>query len=436
MSEPLPRLTGDPFQALESLSPRGVRLGLQSMREILQRLGHPERKVPRVLVAGTNGKGSVAATLSAICREAGIRSGLHTSPHLIDLTERIRIEDQDVDRASLGSALERVLRAAAERPAVPVTYFEAVTAASELLFLEENCEFAVVEVGLGGRLDATNAGDPALSIVASIGLDHIEDLGGTVEAIAREKAGTFRKGRPAICGGSDPVALRVLSEEARRSGARFIAAESSIRISGCTETSSGQAFRLETPREIYEIRTPLRGAHQAGNVGVAVLAAEELGALDRRFSREAIGRGVERTRWPGRLEAYPVEGRVIWLDGCHNPAGAAAVSEFFEDRPPFDLLFGAMEDKDIAGIAQALFPLARRIILTAPAVGRAASPESLQRLLSSLRADTELAVSSAEGMEKILRGGSPEALVAGSLFLVGEARRFLLDMSIPAAARA
>ncbi len=403
-----------------------MRLGLKSIRDILERLGSPEQKVSRALIAGTNGKGSVAATLSSICRAAGIRCGLHTSPHLIDVTERVRIGDEDVDRTSLASALDRVFRAAALDPAVPVTYFEAITAAAELLFAGSDCELAVVEVGLGGRLDATNASEPLLSVVVSVGLDHVEDLGETIEEIAREKAGVFRPGRPAMCGGNDAAALAVLAAEARRVGSRFVSASAELRVSARRETAAGQTFRLETRRDVYEVETPLRGAHQAENVGIAVLAAEELRASDPRFSRRAILRGVAETRWPGRLEAFPVAGKVVWLDGCHNPAGAAAVSAFFRGRAPFDLLFAAMEDKDVAGIASSLLPLARRVVLTAPAVARAASPESLRTILASLRPDAEVAASPAEGLERILEGDAPEALVAGSLYLVGEVRRGLL----------
>ena len=409
-----------------------MRLGLQSIREILERLGRPERDVPRALVGGTNGKGSVAATLSAICGAAGIRCGLHTSPHLMEVTERIRIDDRDVDRASLGTALDRVFRAAAEAPEVPVTYFEALTAASELIFSGRRCELAVVEVGLGGRLDATNASDPVVSVVASIGLDHVEDLGGTVEEIAREKAGIFRRGRPAICGGSDVRALAILSGEAARAGARFVEARTAARVTGRRDTVGGQAFRLETHVDVYDLETPLRGRHQAENVGLAVLAAEELRARDGRLSRDAIVEGVARTRWPGRLEAFSVAGRPVWLDGCHNPAGAAALAEFFRGRPPVDLLFGAMEDKDVEGIASLLFPFARRVVLTAPAIARAASPEALRARLSSLRPDAELAASPAEGLDRLLNGSPSEVLVAGSLYLVGEARRLLVGRPVPA----
>jgi dihydrofolate synthase/folylpolyglutamate synthase len=433
LPEALPRLTGDPLETLAGLSPRGIRLGLKSIREILARLGSPERRVPRALIAGTNGKGSIAATLSSIFRAAGIPCGLHTSPHLSEVTERVRIGDVDIDRASLGSALDRVFRAAAQVPTVSVTYFEAVTAASELIFSEFRCEFAVVEVGLGGRLDATNASEPVLSVVSSISLDHVAELGGTVEEIAREKAGVFRNLRPAICGGSDRRTLEALAEEARRSGSRWIAALDSVRIADRRETPSGQAFLLETPQGRYEIETPLRGRHQTENVAAAVLAAEELRALFPRLSADAIRGGVARTRWPGRLEAFPVGGKTVWLDGCHNPAGAAALADFFQGRSPFDLLFASMEDKDVLGIARRIFPLARRVVLTAPAIARAASPESLKARLADVRRDAEIAPSLADALETTLKRDAPEALVAGSLYLVGEVRQALLGKGVAAA---
>ncbi len=427
MPQALVRLTEDSLQTLDGLSPRGIRLGLESIREILERLDHPERKVPWILIGGTNGKGSVAATLSSILRAAGLRVGLHTSPHLIDVTERIRVADEDVDSASFGAALEQVFRAARKAPAVPVTYFEAVTAAADWIFADRGCDFAVVEVGLGGRLDATNASDPILSIVSSISLDHTAELGGTVEAIAREKAGIFRRGRLAICGGSDGAALAALAGESRAAGATFVSALDSVRIEGARETATGQSFRLTTLRESYELESPLRGGHQIENVALAVLAAEELASLRPSVTPAAIRDGVAATRWPGRLESFRVGSRTVWLDGCHNPAGAAALGRFFEGRPPVDLLFAAMEDKDVVGIAEGLFPVARRVVLTAPSIARAAPPGVLRDRLARVRKDLEIAGSCAEGIETILRGGAPELLVAGSLYLVGEARRILLD---------
>jgi dihydrofolate synthase/folylpolyglutamate synthase len=207
----------------------------------------------------------------------------------------------------------------------------------------------------------------------------------------------------------------------------FVPALDSVRVEDGGETAAGQAFRLTTPRGRYELETPLRGPHQIENVALAVLATEELAALLPSLTPAAIREGVAATRWPGRLESFTAGTKTIWLDGCHNPAGAAALGRFFRRRPPVDLLFAAMEDKDVVGIARELFPFARRVILTAPATERAADPAELRERLAPLGMDTEIARSCAEGLEMLLAAGAPEALVAGSLYLVGEARRILLD---------
>jgi dihydrofolate synthase/folylpolyglutamate synthase len=414
--------------ALEGLSPRGMKLGLESIAEILRRLGNPERSRPHVLIGGTNGKGSTAATLSAIFRAAGVEAGLHTSPHLIDVTERIRVGDEDVAEDVLGGALEDVFAAAGETPAVPITYFEAVTAAAERVFDRSGCGAAVVEVGLGGRLDATNAGDPILSAVTSIDLDHVADLGPTRSAIAREKAGIFRRGRPALCAVSDPDARAVLRAEAGRAGAEFVDVSAETRVRARREGPSGQSFVLETPEGNYALESPLRGAHQASNIAVAVSAAERLRAAFPSLTPPAIAAGVARTRWPGRLELFRFGSRKVWLDGCHNAEGARALSAFLSARgAPFDLLFGVMKDKDAAAIAGALFPLARRIVLAAPEIERAAPASELRERLGALARGAETAGSVADGLGALLRGDGGDVVVAGSLYLVGEARQRLLE---------
>jgi dihydrofolate synthase/folylpolyglutamate synthase len=405
-----------------------MKLGLESIAEILRRLGHPERSCPHVLIGGTNGKGSTAATLSAILRAAGVKSGLHTSPHLIDVTERVRVADEDVAEDMLGAALEDVFAAAGETPPVSLTYFEAVTAAAERVFDRTGCGAAVVEVGLGGRLDATNASDPILSAVTSIDLDHVADLGPTRSAIAREKAGIFRRGRPALCAVADPDARAVLLAEAGRTGAVFVDVAAETRVRARREGPFGQSFVLETPEGSHELESPLRGAHQASNIAVAVSAAERLRAVFPDLTPRAIASGVARTRWPGRLELFRCGERNVWLDGCHNAEGARALAHFLSARTtPFDLLFGVMRDKDAAAIAGALFPLARRIVLAAPEIERAASARELQERLGTLARDVERAETVAGGLDALLRGDGGDIVVAGSLYLVGVARRRLLE---------
>lgn len=420
---------------LDGLAPRGMRLGLDLIRRLLARLGDPQRRVPRVLIAGTNGKGSAAATLSSIFAAAGIPCGLHTSPHLEDVCERVRVAERTVLPEVLDGALARVFAAADREPGLPLTYFEAVTGAAEVLFADARCVFAVVEVGLGGRLDATNATDPVLSLVTSIALDHQADLGDTVEAIAREKAGIFRRDGIALCGTDDEAVRRTLREEARRAGARFVEARDAGRILSAQGGAFSESFTFETPRERYRLTTPLCGAHQRRNAVLAVLAAEFLSERFPALTREAIERGVAQTSWPGRLEAFPVGAATVWLDGCHNPEGAKALSGFLASRAPgYDLLFGAMADKDIEGIAREILPAARRVVLVAPAVERAALPAELKGRLAGFRGELETACSTAEGLERLLAGSSGTIVVAGSLYLVGEARRVLRTMKSPRAA--
>ncbi|HWC65848.1 MAG TPA: folylpolyglutamate synthase/dihydrofolate synthase family protein [Thermoanaerobaculia bacterium] len=421
-------MTHPALERLDSLGMRGVKLGLDAIREVLSRLGHPERSCPHVLIAGTNGKGSTAATLSSILHAAGIRTGLHTSPHLVDVTERVRVADADVGPDRLGEALAEVFAAAARPPEVPVTYFEAVTAAAERIFAAEGCRAAVAEVGMGGRLDATNACDPLVSAVTSIDFDHTADLGPTLAAIAREKAGVFRPGRPAVVAATAPEARRVLAEEAERIGARLVDVPAVTRVTARRETASGQELVLETPEARYALESPLRGAHQASNVAVAVVAAERLRPLFPEIDANAIVRGVAAARWPARLERFRVGGTIVWLDGCHNAEGARSLAAFLSARgEPYDLLFGVMRDKDAPAIAAPLLPAARRVVLVAPEGERAFPVEALAERLGALALGAESAGSAAEGLERLLAGSGAEVVVAGSLYLAGEVRGRLAE---------
>lgn len=425
-------MTTGALERLASLSPRGMKLGLSAIVQLLERLGSPQNRVPRVLIAGTNGKGSTAATLSAIFHAAGIRGGLHTSPHLVDVTERVRVAERDVSPGQFAAALDAVFDAADREPAIPLTYFEAVTAAADQVFAGERCEFAVVEVGLGGRLDATNAADPLISIVTSIDFDHMADLGDTLPAIAREKAGIFRRGRVALCGPSAGPAYDTLRDQAQGRGAIFhTAAELSSDEESPQETAgedAGQQFVLRTRRRRYLLQTPLRGEHQRGNIALAVLGAEFLSEDFAAITPEAIVAGVAQTRWPGRLERLDAGGRLIWTDGCHNPGGGRAIAAFLDSRPEkFDLLFGGMADKDLEGIAAEIFPRVNQVILCAPAVERAETPRRLAERLSKFGTSVETASSVASGLDRLLAESANEILVAGSLFLVGEVRSLLFS---------
>jgi dihydrofolate synthase/folylpolyglutamate synthase len=384
---------------LDALGPQKIRPGLWRTRTLLAFLGNPESSFSSILIGGTNGKGSTAASVSAILTAAGVPCGLYTSPHLVSLTERVRLHDRDVSPAALDSALSLVASVSTPGDRSP-TYFEAMTAAAFELFRRARVRVAVVEVGIGGRLDATNVLAPEVSVVTNVAADHLDVLGPTLEDVAREKAGIFRKGQPALVGaeGTDAAPRAVLHEAARRAGARLVEIPPAPRWDGLS---------------------PLAGAHQLGNVSLAVAAARAVAPLD----DATIARGLGATRWRGRLERIETSGRrPLLVDGAHNPPGALALAAHLDSAGlsgSVDLLFGGMADKDLAAVFAPLAARARRIVLVAPASPRA---ETVERLASRLgRTDLETAPSAAEGLARLeAAGGSAPILVAGSLYLVGE----------------
>ena len=420
---------------LETLELRGMKLGLAAIDALCERLGRPERRTPSVLVGGTNGKGSTAATLSAIVKACGLRAGLYTSPHLIDVTERIRVEEGDVTREELDRALARVFAAADAAPPVAATYFEAVTAAAFLIFFERRLDLAILEVGLGGRFDATNVAPAVLSAVTSIGLDHTEELGPTLSLIAREKAGIFRAGRPALVRAPAEEAREVLRAQARQRGSAWHDAGAEISVRVGSVGFEGTCFDLTTPRRQVSLTTPLPGSHQAWNAALAIRAAELLPEPLLRLTPEGVEAGLRAVRWPGRLERFEIARRTVLLDGCHNKEGAAALAGFLSDAGlggRCHLLFGAMADKDIEGIAGILFPAVGRVTLVAISSPRAASAQELARRVPAAPGSVSAGGNVQEALETLLAAcGDAPIIVAGSLYLVGEARAFLLAAKPP-----
>lgn len=426
---PVGRLTS--LARLESLAPRGMKLGLAAIDAVCGRLGRPERSVPAVLVAGTNGKGSVAAMLSAVAAAGGLRAGLYTSPHLTRAGERVRVEEADVSDEDLDDLLEPVFRAAGAAPEIPLTYFEALTAAAFVGFAKWQLDLAILEVGLGGRFDATNVAPARLSIVTGIGLDHVEELGPTLESIAREKAGVFRFGRPALVGPCADGPRGALAESARETGAVLHDAMRELTISDVATSLEGTRFRLATPCRRYELATPLPGAHQAVNAAVAVRAAELLSDGLAGIGADSIARGIAATRWPGRLEKFSARGRLVVLDGCHNRQGAEALARFLDDAGLAGrarLVFGAMADKDVEGMAEILFPRVVSVRLVPTSSRRGATAEELVSRTAAARADAAAAPGLESALADLLSDADPAPIiVAGSLYLVGEARTLFLS---------
>lgn len=400
----------DPVAWLYGLQSHGIKLGLDGIRALLALLGHPERNLPVVLVGGTNGKGSASAMLEALLRAHGVRCGLYTSPHLVRPNERIRIDGADVSDAALHRLLD-VVREACERglatgalEAHP-SFFEVMTAAALLAFRDARLDAAVLEVGLGGRLDATNATDPLVGAIVTVDLDHVATLGATLAAIAGEKAHIARPGRPLLSGVTQPEALAVIRAHCEAVGAAFLDARGEALPPGWT--------------------VPLEGDHQRANARVALAAFTAFAkAIGTAPDEGAILAGFAATRWPGRLQLVPGAPPVL-LDGAHNAAGAGALAAHLARRggPKPVLLFAAMADKDARGLLAPLAPHLASVVTTKPAVLRAADAETLAAAARALGLAAEAEPGPARALDraKVLAGPSGLVLVAGSLYLVGAA---------------
>ncbi|HLN03779.1 MAG TPA: folylpolyglutamate synthase/dihydrofolate synthase family protein [Bryobacteraceae bacterium] len=402
-----------------------AKYGLERITTLLAALGHPER-LPRIVhVAGTNGKGSVCAMIEAGLRAAGLRTGLFTSPHLVEPTERIRIAGCPVNSSQFGAAFDRVHLCAEQLlndGAIDFhpTYFETVTAMAFLLFQDQKTDAIVLEVGLGGRLDATNVVRPEMCVITQVDFDHEALLGKSLEAIAGEKAGILKPGVPAVFAAQRQEALQTLDRRAVDLSLEVIHAQEKWHIDNVELSAQGSAFTVHDGSEM-RIRCPLAGEHQVANAVVAVAALHRLG-----IETSAIERGIAATRWPGRLHRVSVSPEII-LDGAHNPAGARAlaahIQRFYSERRVV-LVYGAMRDKAVEEITGILFPHADEVIATAPRQSRAVDPETIRALAAHANLRTALDLRAA--LELARSGDSHRAIfVTGSLFLVGEAMTLL-----------
>ncbi len=403
-----------------------MRLGLEKVRAILAALGDPHHALQAVLVAGTNGKGSTAKLLTAMCQAAGYRVGLYTSPHLETVTERLAINSLSISDRHLSAYLERIVAVGTAACGEPPTSFEALTIAAFVYFRDSEVDLAVLEVGLGGRLDATNACEPILSLITSISFDHEHHLGTTLEAISREKCGILRSGRQAVAwAGSKPVetALRAAAKE---TGARLILADGVAISFESREGVVPQRARIETLRRRYDVALPLAGRHQLRNLSVALLAAETLSdsgypALD----AAALTAGPRNCFWPGRLERVDLpKSRCVVLDAAHNAAGLEALLDHFEpwkERP--DMLFGALAEKTIDAVMPRLASACEQAVLTRPPGQRAAEPERWLPFFKDRSVHTESDLEDA--LEMALARCDRCLVVCGSIYLVGEVRKLL-----------
>ena len=416
---------------LRDIQESGVKFGLDNVRTVLAAFAEPQRAYPTIVVAGTNGKGSVCAMLTEILALHGLRVGLYTSPHLVRVEERVRIGREPIPARRFCRLLTQIRTVVeglvgAGRLASHPTYFETLTVLAFLYFREERVDVAVLEVGLGGRLDATNVVDPAAAVITTVSRDHQEYLGRTLGRIAFEKAGVIKPGIPVISGLLPGTARAVIKKRARDVGARYIPVfedKGSLRV---LRTARGHMFIFRREGETYEYSLRLPGAHQGRNAAVALVAALVMRRLWPTLTKRTILRGITRAAWPGRLEIV-ARRPLVMLDGAHNEEGARALREYAEDclPRPITLVFAAMKDKDIPRLTRTLFPLAEAVVVTGLPMARAAAPGAVLRLAPPGRGrvivepDPEAALRLACDLTP--RAGS--ILVTGSLFLVGEVKR-------------
>jgi dihydrofolate synthase/folylpolyglutamate synthase len=402
-----------------------AKYGLERITVLLAALGNPER-LPRIVhVAGTNGKGSVCAMIASGLRAAGLRTGLFTSPHLVEPTERICIDGCPIPAPEFSAAFDSVHACAEQllnQGAIDFhpTYFETVTAMAFLVFRRRQTEAVVLEVGLGGRLDATNVVQPELCVIAPVDFDHEALLGKSLEAIAGEKAGILKPGTPAVFAPQRPEAQQALDRRAAELGIETIHAAGKWHVENIEYSARGSSFRLRNGVRM-QIHCPLAGEHQVSNAVVAVAALHRLG-----LPPAAIEQGIASARWPGRLDRVSESPEII-LDGAHNPAGARALAAYiqrFYAARQVVLVYGAMRDKAVEEITGILFPHAQEVIATAPQQTRAVDPQTIREL--SGHPNLRIAADLQTALEMARQSPPDRAIfITGSLFLVGEAMTLL-----------
>lgn len=409
------------------------KFGLDNIRVLAEALGNPQRAYPCAHIAGTNGKGSTAAMLDSILRAAGLHTGLYTSPHLERINERIRLDGEDVSDADFAAAFARLAAAIESRIASGAlaahpTYFECLTAMAFDCFAQRAVDFAVFEVGMGGRLDATNLVVPEVAVITQIDFDHENYLGHSIEEIAGEKAGIIKPGAWVVSAAERPEARGVIARRCAEMDARLVEIDAAYRIEAVRGESGCYCALVSAAHSSRKIALdlPLPGRFQVRNAATAAVAAFLLAERSFPVSDQAIARGVARVRWPGRLERL-AERPAVYLDGTHNPAGARELLRFWEEhfagRRIF-LVYGAVRDKAVDEIAGLLFPRAARVLLTAPHQPRAISAPLLAEMAGHLASHFEIVADPVQALARALELAQPDdaIFVTGSLYLVGDLR--------------
>ena len=398
----------------------GMRPGLEKISALLHSLDNPQNRIKTIHVAGTNGKGSTAAFLSAILSAAGYKVGLFTSPHLIRFTERIRINGTEIGEDEVVRLAGRVIAAAP----VATTFFELVTAMAFLHFADRQVDLAIMETGMGGRFDATNAASGIISLITPVSLDHSEYLGNTVAEIAFEKAGVVKPGQPVVTSARDEEVLAVVRRQCAKLSSPLYCWGDNFATAWGDDGLTYHGLRAN----LTDLKPGIAGRYQEANVACALAAAELLGGLGFLLPAEKLRAGIEAAYWPGRMELMGEAPRIL-LDGAHNPAGGQALAEALQDVPHEGLILvaGVMADKDAEGILAPLFPFTSRAYAVSPALERAMPADRLAAFCRARGVACIDAGTVAEGLDQAKKAAGPRdlILVCGSLFTVGEALAIL-----------
>ncbi len=418
------------LQQLYGLERFGIKLGLENVRSLLALVGNPQAGLKAVHVTGTNGKGSICAYVASVLQQAGYRTGLYTSPHLVRFNERIQVDGApipDADLLRLWEAIQPAMKQMdGERAVNRPTFFEVTTALAFEYFRERAVDVASVEVGMGGRFDATNVLDSRVAVVARVGLEHTEHLGRTVDRIAREKAGIIKAGSRVVT--VDQEALPVIESRCRELGVPLTIVGRDVTVERIAQDLSGQRLRVRGAFGELAVTTPLVGSFQVENVGLAIAALTELRKTGFEVPDEAIVSGLAATRWPARFQVLRKEPLVV-VAGAHNgPAAAALASAYAElfPRQKCLLVTGILADKDLKSIAASLGPLAERVVACRPKSHRAYHPEEVASAFRPF-APTEVVPAVADAIDRALAGASKEdlVLITGSIYTAGEALEHL-----------
>lgn len=418
---------------LNSLQLFGVKFGLENIRTILSAINNPQEKFPSILVGGTNGKGSVCAFLAKIFSLHGYKVGLYTSPHLVSVRERIRVGGMLISEKEfaegtryLKSKVDKLLSSG--QLLAPLTYFEFLTALAFLYFAQREIDLAVVEVGMGGRFDATNILNPICSVITSVSFDHEKFLGSTLSQIAKEKSGIIKEKRPVVTSETEEEALRILREKAVAMNAPLIkVVEQEDDLKLIAREGLKTRFSFSWKGKNFTFTPSLLGFHQGRNAACALVVAKVLSQKWFSLEEKKIIEGLEKARWEGRLEILS-ESPLFLVDGAHNPSGARALQSFIDDVCPHPdlLIFACMRDKKIAEMASILFPAPKRIILTRLPYHRAAFPKEILREALTYKNKITIIPDVKLALDEIKRHTSREGIViaAGSLYLVGEIKKY------------